>query len=197
MTITDATVGTFSNIRDDTATGIGSGTIVLKGAASLSGSNCTEWINFTLMGNSMLSVPNFLTVTGGIGKINIDCFAATAHLTTYNGSEIQQTINAGKITVKDATVSPSDLIIVTQSGGSTVSLPVPTLMITRAGDDVTLSWPGIAIGFDLEMTDNLSPAIQWTPVGETPQLIDNEFQVTVPISSSQMFYHLIEMSGCE
>jgi hypothetical protein len=62
--------------------------------------------------------------------------------------------------------------------------PPPSITWSRAGNQLTLSWPVDVSGFTLESTDKL-PATAWTPV---PGVLNN--QVTVTLSTENRFYRL-------
>jgi hypothetical protein len=65
----------------------------------------------------------------------------------------------------------------------------PTLMITRSGNNVVLSWPSAAVGFALQQTPGLAPA-SWAPVNIVPSDDGVTKSVTVPIANSGSFYRL-------
>jgi len=67
----------------------------------------------------------------------------------------------------------------------------PTLSITSAIDDsISLAWTNTAIGFTLLETENLSPPIQWSPVTNTPVVVNGQFVVTLPAQPGNRFYLL-------
>ncbi|PYJ08554.1 MAG: hypothetical protein DME25_01235 [Verrucomicrobia bacterium] len=69
--------------------------------------------------------------------------------------------------------------------------PVPALAITpRTNHQVNVSWTNSATGFVLKQTSSLSPPIQWTTVPNSPVLTNNQFVVTLPISSTNRFFLL-------
>jgi hypothetical protein len=65
----------------------------------------------------------------------------------------------------------------------------PTLLINSANTNVVLTWPTNAIGFTLQSTTNLAPAV-WNPVSPAPVIVNTNNVVTNAISGTQMFYQL-------
>lgn len=92
------------------------------------------------------------------------------------GAEIQAVYNAGLDgrDLTEATVRPS-------------------LRVTRAGSDVTISWPAAPAGncFVLEWTATL-PAASWTPVGVATVLNDGRYSVTLHGPTDTRFYRLMK-----
>jgi hypothetical protein len=64
----------------------------------------------------------------------------------------------------------------------------PALSISKAGANVTLSWPNSDIGYELQSTATLTPAA-WSTVSQTPALnvLNNTKSVTLPIAGSAFF----------
>lgn len=75
------------------------------------------------------------------------------------------------------------MFMVVQTAGA------PMLTLTRVGNDVVLSWPMTAIGFDLEQTENLSTP-SWSGAGVTPVIVGDHYQVTLPAVGSSKFFRL-------
>jgi hypothetical protein len=69
-------------------------------------------------------------------------------------------------------------------------LPLPSLAISRAGSNVTLSWPtnGFA-GFKVQTNRNLLPA-NWFAPTNAAVVTNAVFQLTLPISAPTTFYRL-------
>ncbi len=69
--------------------------------------------------------------------------------------------------------------------------PPPSLMIGKAGVDVTLSWPGWATDFVLQSAGDASIAAGgWTNVTVSPTVGDGENSVTLPRTGNATFYRL-------
>lgn len=66
---------------------------------------------------------------------------------------------------------------------------IPTLNAELAGSSLTLSWPLAAAGFSLFTRTNLA-AGNWTTVSQSPQIVGNQWQVTVPMAGNLQFFRL-------
>jgi uncharacterized repeat protein (TIGR03803 family) len=67
--------------------------------------------------------------------------------------------------------------------------PSPSLTITRAGQDVILSWQTNFTGFTLQSTTNLVSPV-WTTNLRAPVVINGQNTVTNPIYGTQQFFRL-------
>jgi hypothetical protein len=69
-------------------------------------------------------------------------------------------------------------------------LPTTTVTVTFAhsGNNVVLSWPVAAAGFSVLSKSSLTGS--WTALTNAPTLVGNNWQVTVPTSSSAQFFRL-------
>lgn len=66
----------------------------------------------------------------------------------------------------------------------------PTMSIARAGTSVTLSWPLASAGFTLQSRANLVLG-GWTNItSPAPQIVGNQWQVTLPAASAGQFFRL-------
>jgi len=66
----------------------------------------------------------------------------------------------------------------------------PALGIAPAGDQVAISWPTNASGFQLESTASLSPPIQWNVANDLVTVVGSSFVVTNFTHEPQRFYRL-------
>jgi hypothetical protein len=73
--------------------------------------------------------------------------------------------------------------------GINMGTPTPSLSVSRSGNDITISWPASATGFELESSDVL-PATTWTLVPFTPPAPGVDPSVTVTATSGNKFYRL-------
>lgn len=64
------------------------------------------------------------------------------------------------------------------------------LTIRQVGANLVISWPKTCTTFGLFKTTSLTPAINWTPVSETPVLNGNLYEVTTPLGDAALFYEL-------
>jgi len=75
--------------------------------------------------------------------------------------------------------------------GTVIKVPVTsqTMSVSAAGGNLTVSWPLPSLGLTLASNTNLTSAI-WTTGSLTPQMVGNQWQVTVPMSGKQQFFRL-------
>ena len=66
---------------------------------------------------------------------------------------------------------------------------VPVLQIASIGNNVQLSWPAYAVGFDLQENAPL-PGATWQVVTNLAIVVSNQFQVILPIQPTNTFYRL-------
>ena len=66
----------------------------------------------------------------------------------------------------------------------------PGLSWTRSGEDLLLSWPASASGWSLYSTDDLSPAIVWSPVNSLAILVEGRNVVAITPGTGRRFYTL-------
>lgn len=63
------------------------------------------------------------------------------------------------------------------------------LAITRSGASLQIAWPAEATGYVLETTPDLaSPA--WQPAGLTPEMVNGQFVVNVPVTAREQYFRL-------
>jgi hypothetical protein len=75
--------------------------------------------------------------------------------------------------------------------GSSISInPLPSLTISPAGQNITLSWPGWATNYLLQTSDSLSPSGTWSNAPVTVSFTNGAGVVTLPLSSQAQFYRL-------
>ena len=67
--------------------------------------------------------------------------------------------------------------------------PRPPLTITRAGNNVVISWPVTFTGFTLQSASALPPGT-WSPVGPAPVIVGSQWNVTNAIGS-KTYYRLV------
>src|SRR5262249_40670958 len=67
----------------------------------------------------------------------------------------------------------------------------PQLTITPAGASMILTWPTNTVGFLLQSATNLGSSA-WTLVSPPPLVINGQNTVTNTVSSSQVFYRLVQ-----
>jgi hypothetical protein len=67
---------------------------------------------------------------------------------------------------------------------------VPALQAQISAGNVSVSWPTSAIGYNLQMTSNLTPTNAWTTVTNAPVIIGPQNVVTNVISPGSQFFRL-------
>jgi uncharacterized repeat protein (TIGR03803 family) len=80
------------------------------------------------------------------------------------------------------------------SGGSGTIFSIfvyPQLTLTAVSQNVVLTWPTNTLGFSLQSTTNLTPAI-WTTNLPAPVVVNGQYTVTNPISGTQQFFRLTQ-----
>jgi alpha-L-arabinofuranosidase len=86
----------------------------------------------------------------------------------------------------------ADKITATQALGpnQTLSAASPTIGVSAAGGNLTLSWPLASAGFTLLSRTDLTSG-NWTPVSSpVPQIVGSQWQVIVPVSGTPQYYRL-------
>lgn len=73
-----------------------------------------------------------------------------------------------------------------------LSTASPVLGVTVAGTKLTLSWPAASAGFTVQASGTLQPAV-WTNVPSPgPQLLGNQWQLTLPLSAAGQYFRLLK-----
>ena len=78
----------------------------------------------------------------------------------------------------------------TYSAAVGVVLPLPALTMSASANSLSLSWPGWAGDWGLYATTNLTPPLIWSPVTNAVGSSNGQFNVSVPINSSTLFFRL-------
>jgi hypothetical protein len=74
--------------------------------------------------------------------------------------------------------------------GQVPSTASPALGASLSGGNLVLTWPLGSAGFTLQSTSDLSsPA--WSNTSITPQIIDGQWQMTIPFSGDTEYYRLV------
>lgn len=74
--------------------------------------------------------------------------------------------------------------------GTVVVNPHPTLLITRVGGNVALSWPALASGFNLQSSTNAALSGGWGDVLDTPQAEGENLKVTLSLTDQTKYFRL-------
>jgi hypothetical protein len=68
---------------------------------------------------------------------------------------------------------------------------VPSLNIVPSGANSVLNWPVDSLGYKVQATTNLAPAV-WVNVTNAQSAVSGQFNVTAPANSPTKFYRLIQ-----
>ncbi|MCI0745849.1 MAG: immunoglobulin domain-containing protein [Verrucomicrobia subdivision 3 bacterium] len=147
--------------------------------------------------NTVGTTATFSVTVNGAGPLSYQWKKGTGNLS--NGGNVSGATTANlvlsSVTQNDAAnysvVVSNPSGSVTSSTASLVVIARPTMSITRSGNSITLTWPGISAGFAAQQTTSLSPPIQWTAVTNPPALAGGNFSITLPTGSGNRFYRLV------
>jgi hypothetical protein len=70
-----------------------------------------------------------------------------------------------------------------------ITFPAPQLQIALSGTNVTLSWPPMPSGFQLQCTTNLAEAV-WQTSNAVPDVAGGNYRMTFDVSGNQEFFRL-------
>lgn len=91
--------------------------------------------------------------------------------------------------IYDGRLTPADVTANVQSGPD--ALAVPISLNLSAASNITLTWPSYGIGFTAETSPALGTNAAWSPIGISPALNSNQWQLTLPITNNATFIRLI------
>ncbi len=75
----------------------------------------------------------------------------------------------------------------TAGPNGTAAAPVPTLTVSRDGNNVIVTWPSASTGYRLEGSTTLGASASWTDIGDGTPITGGNFRVVVPVSSAVRF----------
>jgi hypothetical protein len=70
---------------------------------------------------------------------------------------------------------------------TSVLVPIPTLLSTTTGDNLTLRWTNSPVPFSLQSSSNL---VDWVAVADAPTLVSNHWVLSVSMDPSTSFFRL-------
>jgi hypothetical protein len=78
------------------------------------------------------------------------------------------------------------------AGPNTLPANPPPLSIVQSGNDIVLSWPGYAAGFNIQTCAACGPNAVWVGLPGTPApvLANNNYQITLLLTNQTAFYRL-------
>jgi len=120
----------------------------------------------------------------------VDTNSATGTIQNLGGSDRKLTYNISTPVLIDV----QGMTLTGSAAGQIVAygkiVEQPTLRIWRVtADSVGVGWPTAATGFILEQNSALTTT-GWATVTNTPAVVDNEQQVTIPVTAANAFYRL-------
>jgi hypothetical protein len=84
----------------------------------------------------------------------------------------------------------NDLAPIANEDGQAPTQPRPSLVITRSGNNIVISWPTSAAGYSLASTPSISGSITWSPDTTAVVVAGGQNTVTESIGSGAKFYRL-------
>ncbi len=135
------------------------------------------------------------TPPGYIVAGGIVAFTNLASLGSGAGTSATITVRPDVVGTLTNTATCSSGVTDPLKGNNTVTVKAlveaPRLTGLPAGQNLVISWPTNAIGFNLESTTNLNPPVVWTPVtSPAPLIVGDRYVVTLPIGSGNEFFRL-------
>jgi hypothetical protein len=74
--------------------------------------------------------------------------------------------------------------------GTVIVNPHPTLLITQVDTNVTLAWPALASGFNLQSSTNTAFPGGWADLPDVPQPVGGNLMVSLPLSVQTTYFRL-------
>jgi hypothetical protein len=135
------------------------------------------WLLLALAASPADYAVDWFTVDGGGGTSQGGAYALTGTLGQPDAGQM----SGGRFSL---TGGFWGMVRVIQTPGA------PRLTITHTNGMATVSWPFPSPGFGLEVTSDLSPPRQWTPVTLPYQSSATRIWITVPAAVGHQFYRL-------
>lgn len=93
-----------------------------------------------------------------------------------------------EVRLYDGRLTPAEISTDTRFGPDALALPV-TLNTSNSVSGLVFSWPSWAVGFGLRSATDLAGGA-WTPVAPPPALSNDQWSVTIPMTTAARFYRL-------
>jgi len=169
----------LSTVNLDTPGTLDNRTVHLVCIVDPAASYCAIYTNAVLQSALTTALPPLSGVSGAWSFIGRSLFSADAWL---NGTIHELRLYDGRLT-------PAQMAANFRAGPDALALPV-SLTRAKSLSGIALSWPSYAIGFALESSPALGSTAVWTPTVQTPSLLDDHWQVTLPATNSTQFFRL-------
>jgi hypothetical protein len=114
---------------------------------------------------------------------------AAARFTTVDAGDIQAKIAVTR--VRYAVIRPCGPLAGVNLLAECKPVTDVTLAIARVGNDVKVSWPSTAEGFQVQATTDLGTP-QWAVVNATVEVVDGRNVVTLPIGTGTQYFRLMK-----
>jgi len=135
----------------------------------------------------VLALPSGATFAAGTREVLVITLSASATAPTSPSNQLSFADQPVPCEIADttATVLSSRYI----NGTVTIIAP-PTLRIAQIGTNITLAWPQLATGFNLQESPDAFGLNEWSNLLANPVQVNGENLLTLPIKSSARFYRL-------
>jgi hypothetical protein len=182
-------------------------------APSVNGGSA-HWISLGIPfgGNTLTTSPRFenqtLHVTGVFGNGTLEIYTngvleASDHNLTGRVDEVGNwfswigrspyadpylNANVDEFRIYRGRLAPDEILAADVLGPNQLPTTNVTATVSRSGGSIVLTWPVAAAGFSVQAKQALIGP--WTTLTNAPTLVGNNWQVTVPTSSSAQFFRL-------
>jgi len=109
--------------------------------------------------------------------------------TTKPSSDITYTVTVSNVVVSSIARTFSYNVTIIDPDAGVVASPVLAMRLTNPSN-LVISWPTNNAGFNLQSTYSLSPTPQWSAAGISPTIQNNEYRVTLNVSTNQRYFRL-------
>ncbi|HZM02596.1 MAG TPA: LamG-like jellyroll fold domain-containing protein [Candidatus Saccharimonadales bacterium] len=117
-----------------------------------------------------------------------DAVAVTSYSTNWNVN-LAQVLGANTAYIGFTGADGGSTSIQTISNFTFVNIPSAAIQINN-GTNAVLSWPGAVSGFVLQQNGDLNTT-NWSNVANPANLVNGQYQIIVPLGSTNLFYRLI------
>jgi hypothetical protein len=182
----------------------------LTDGGDISGSK-TNTLNFSAtttydIGNYTVVITNaYGSVTSSVAVLTVAVIAPPVLTVSLSSGTIVTTSASGRFAPASSPVvgnqpqsvavadvngdGPVDLVSANEGSGTLTVLTNTAVLVTVPFKNVVLSWSTNAAGFVLQQNSNLATA-NWQDVTNTPSVTNGQYQVTIPVSPANNFFHL-------
>jgi pimeloyl-ACP methyl ester carboxylesterase len=145
--------------------------------------------DFMLEGNgaqdsfaAALDGTNILSLAANLIQTNVDLNSGPIEVSQYAGQQVELFLGIVGGTSTNASLTASNFQF--------YAMPAPALQAQASGTNLVVSWPVWATGYALEASGTLEGTNAWTPLTNTPAIINFQNTITNAISGRSQFYRL-------